>query len=204
LRIAVTSTGKEPESEVDQRFGRAAYFVIVDTETMDCSVFENDSLVAGSGAGISSARAIAGAGVQSVLTGNCGPDAERVLRSAGVRLYTGLTGTVAEVVDLFRKGTLKEAEGPSVEAHFGAGPSRNRRSGLMEQTCTAEQINIGFHPDGYRIDRTALPMKRYTQWQILPGNHWRNPKPVCFDALPREGWFAKDKFDWDEPAASED
>jgi len=120
LRIAVTSIGKGLESEIDRHFGRAAYFVIVDTETMNCSVFENDSADAESGAGISSDRAIAGAGVQAMLTGNCGPDAERMLRAAGVRLYTGLVGTVREAVELFRKGTLKEAEGPSVQAHFGA------------------------------------------------------------------------------------
>jgi len=35
-----------------------------------------------------------------------------------------------------------------------------------------------------------------TEWQVLPGNHWCNPKPVCFDSLPQRGWIAKDKFDW--------
>jgi len=41
-------------------------------------------------------------------------------------------------------------------------------------------------------------MNRYTKWDILQGNHWCNPKPVCFDSLPQNGWIAKDKFDWDE------
>jgi hypothetical protein len=73
----------------------------------------------------------------------------------------------------------------------------------MDQTFKPTEITLGFHPDGYRIDRTASPMERYTQWQILPGNHWRHPRPVCFDSLPREGWFVKDRFDWDEPLNSE-
>ena len=68
----------------------------------------------------------------------------------------------------------------------------------MEQTFSAAQIDVGFHPDGYRIDRTASAMNRYTKWQIEPGDHWHNPKPVCFDSLPQKGWFAVDKFDWDE------
>ena len=67
----------------------------------------------------------------------------------------------------------------------------------MEQTFNVTQIDIGFHPAGYRIDKTASPMNRYTKWDILQGNHWCNPKPVCFDSLPEQGWFAKDKFDWD-------
>ena len=68
----------------------------------------------------------------------------------------------------------------------------------MEQTFSAKDINVGLHPDGYRIDKTASPMNRYTKWEILSGNRWSNPKPVCFDSLPREGWFAKDRFDWEK------
>jgi len=67
----------------------------------------------------------------------------------------------------------------------------------MEQTFNAAEINVGFHLAGYRIDKTATPMNQYTKWDVLPGNHWCNPKPVCFDSLPQQGWFAKDRFDWD-------
>ena len=56
-------------------------------------------------------------------------------------------------------------------------------------------VAVGFHPDGYRIDKTAEPMNWYTQWQIIPGRGWCNPNPVCFDSLPQKGWIAKDKFD---------
>ena len=67
----------------------------------------------------------------------------------------------------------------------------------MDQPLKATEISIGFHPDGYRIDKTASAMDRYTKWDILPGNQWCNPKAVCFDSLPQNGWIAKDKFDWD-------
>jgi hypothetical protein len=69
---------------------------------------------------------------------------------------------------------------------------------MMEQTFKNTEISVGFHPNGYRIDKTASPMNRYTRWKISPGNRWSNPEPVCFDALPAEGWFAKDRFDWDK------
>jgi len=69
----------------------------------------------------------------------------------------------------------------------------------MEQTLNAEQITVGFHPDGYRIAKTASPMNRYTKLEILSGNKWCNAEPICFDSLPQEGWFAKDRFDWDKP-----
>jgi hypothetical protein len=69
----------------------------------------------------------------------------------------------------------------------------------ITETCfEAAEIDVGFHPDGYRIDRTASPMNRYTKWEILPGNRWTHPKPVYFHLLPPSGWIKKDKFDWDK------
>ncbi len=119
MKIAVTSTGKTLDSQVDQRFGRTAYFIAVDTETMDFSVIENESATAAGGAGISSGKVVIDAGAQAVLTGNCGPNAERTLTAAGVKLYTGVTGTVAEAIELFKGGKLTQAVGPSVQEHFG-------------------------------------------------------------------------------------
>jgi len=119
MKIAVTSTGKTLDSEVDPRFGRAACFIIVDTETMDFNVIENENVAAAGGAGISSAKVVIDAGAEAVLTGNCGPNAERTLTAAGVKLYTGATGTVAEAIELFKSGKLTQATGPNVEPRFG-------------------------------------------------------------------------------------
>ena len=119
MKIVITATGKTMDSPVDQRFGRAAYFVVVDTETMDFAVIDNENVAAAGGAGISSAKAVIDAGAEAVLTGNCGPNAERTLTAAGAKLYTGVTGTVAEAVELFKGGKLTEAAGPSVQEHFG-------------------------------------------------------------------------------------
>ena len=66
----------------------------------------------------------------------------------------------------------------------------------MEQTFRASEVTVGFHPNGYRMDKTASAMDRYTRWDILPGNHWCHARPICFHELPEEGWVLKDKFDW--------
>ena len=66
----------------------------------------------------------------------------------------------------------------------------------MDQIFNVTEIEIGYHPDGYRIDKSASPMNRYTKWDISQDDHWGNPKPVCFDSLPVQGWIKKDKFDW--------
>ncbi len=74
----------------------------------------------------------------------------------------------------------------------------------MDQTCRATQVTVGFHPNGYRIDKTTSAMNRYTRWDILPGNRWCYCRPVCFHELPVEGWVPKDKFDWLEDGTEVD
>lgn len=71
----------------------------------------------------------------------------------------------------------------------------------MEQTLGANEINVGYHPDGYRIDKTASPMNRYTKWRISPEGRWSDPEPVCFDSLPEEGWLKAEGFNWEEDNA---
>jgi len=119
MKIAVTSTGKTLDSQVDPRFGRAACFIIIDTETMDFSIIENENVAVAGGAGISSAKVVIDSGAGAVLTGNCGPNAQRTLSAAGIKLYTGVAGTVAEAAELFKSGKLTQASGPNVEPHFG-------------------------------------------------------------------------------------
>jgi hypothetical protein len=68
----------------------------------------------------------------------------------------------------------------------------------MTMTFSAAEIDVGFHPEGYRIDKTTSPLNRYTKWKVLPGNRWVHPTPVCFDSLPPTGWFKIDRFNWDQ------
>ena len=67
----------------------------------------------------------------------------------------------------------------------------------MDILFRSDEIEIGFHPDGFRIDKTASPMNRYTKWETCGGRRWSNPKPVCFHSLPENGWIKIDKFNWD-------
>jgi len=118
MKIAVTSTGGGLSSEVDPRFGRAAFFVIGDTDTMDFVAIENENADGGA-AGIGSAKLVIDEGAEAVLTGNCGPNAQRTLDAAGIKLYTNVTGTIAEAVERFKSGKMAVAAGPNVQSHFG-------------------------------------------------------------------------------------
>lgn len=69
---------------------------------------------------------------------------------------------------------------------------------IMVKTYRNTEIEIGYHPDGYRIDKTASPMNFYTKWEISDDGKWKSFKPVDFDDLPQEGWIKCEGFDWDE------
>ena len=119
MKIAVSSNGKNLDAQLDPRFGRCAYFLVVNQEDMSFEAFNNESAVQGGGAGIQAAQFIASQGVEAVITGNCGPNAVQTLSAAGIELFGGQAGTVREVVERFKNGNLKPTSEATVDSHFG-------------------------------------------------------------------------------------
>ena len=122
MKIAITTSGDSLDSPVDPRFGRAKAFIIYDTESGEWSVLDNaQNLNAAQGAGIQSGMAVVNAGVEVLLTGNCGPRGYATLAAANIKVCTGAAGTVQEAIDKLKAGELKAADGSNVGAHFGVG-----------------------------------------------------------------------------------
>ena len=119
MKVAVSSQGTDLASAVDPRFGRAPYFVIVDTDSDQVEAVDNEqNLNAPQGAGIQSAQCVINQGVEAVVTGHCGPNAFRTLSAAGIALYLGVDGTVGEAVEKLKEGTLQAADAADVEGHW--------------------------------------------------------------------------------------
>jgi len=127
LRICVTASGNNLDAQLDPRFGRCAYLVIVDSETLQFEAVPNLASGATGGAGIQAAQTIANKGVKVLVTGNVGPNAFQALSAAGIDIITGASGTVKEAVEKFRKGELRKTDAPTVGDHFGAGRGRGWR-----------------------------------------------------------------------------
>lgn len=106
MKLAISSTGRDLNAQIDPRFGRCSFLAIVDTVTMDLQVFDNESMNLNSGAGIQAASFVASKGVEAVLTGNCGPKAMQAFNEAGVKVFTGQTGTVKEAVERFQNNQI--------------------------------------------------------------------------------------------------
>lgn len=129
MKICVSAVSAGLGAQVDPRFGRCQYFVIVNTETMSFEAISNMSRSAPHGAGIQAAQTVANRSVQVVLTGNVGPNAFQALSAAGIKVVVGAFGTVREAVERYKRGELKETGAPTVRGHFGMGRGRGWRRG---------------------------------------------------------------------------
>jgi len=119
MKLAVTSQGADLSSQVDPRFGRAKYFVVVDTETGEFAPHDNtQNLNAVQGAGIQAGRNVIDLGVRAVITGNVGPKALTTLRAGGVDLYIRATGSVNDAIEQFKAGKLELVSKANVEEHW--------------------------------------------------------------------------------------
>jgi predicted Fe-Mo cluster-binding NifX family protein len=119
MKIAITAQGNELSSEIDLRFGRAKFLLVVDTETDDFEVHDNElNLNAVQGAGIQTGQNIANLGVEAVITGNVGPNAFKTLSAADIKIFLAEKQTVQEVIDSLKAGELKEVDQANVEGHW--------------------------------------------------------------------------------------
>ena len=125
MKICITSEGKTLDAKIDSRFGRCQYFVLVNPDTLEFEAIENSNIDQAGGAGIQSGQLMAQKSVKAVLTGNVGPNAFQTLNAAGIQIFTGISGTVKDAVEKYKKGGLKPTESASVGSKFGM-PGKNK------------------------------------------------------------------------------
>lgn len=120
MKVAVTSQGTDLDAAVDPRFGRAAYILIVDVESMAVDVLDNAKNVnAFKGAGIQAASAVGEAGADVLMTGFCGPNAFKTLAAGKVKVIQDVTGTVRDAVEMFKSGNVSYSEAPNKDGQWG-------------------------------------------------------------------------------------
>jgi predicted Fe-Mo cluster-binding NifX family protein len=125
-KICITSSGPTLDSMVDPRFGRCAYFIIADPETYAFEAVSNEAAMASGGAGIRAAQTVASIDVDAVLTGSVGPNAFPALQDAGIKILSGVSGTVRTAIENYNKSGFQEltTPGPSNVGKGQGGPGR--------------------------------------------------------------------------------
>jgi len=119
MRLAITATGPELSSVVDQRFGRAKYLLIVDTPERAVLAIENQAgMNAAQGAGIQAAQSVIDSKATVLITGHCGPKAFRALNASGIAVYLTPGGTAEDALNQFEAGKLLPASAADVDGHW--------------------------------------------------------------------------------------
>ena len=108
MKILVTALGDKLSASIDERFGRAEYFVMYDTDTKEFEAIKNPFLNDQGGVGVSTAKFTVEKGVDAVISGSYGPNALEVLRASSVKLYKAQSGTVEKNIDKLLNGKLEK------------------------------------------------------------------------------------------------
>ncbi len=119
MKIAISSKGTDLDAQVDPRFGRSQYFIIVDPASQAFDVVYNKAAALSGGAGIQAAQIVINAGADAVVTGSLGPNATNVLAAAGLKVYLNASGTVREALQQLEGGQLQDASKPATDAQAG-------------------------------------------------------------------------------------
>ena len=133
MKIAIAATGPGLDSPATGVFGRAPYFVVVETDGNNVRVLENLANPAAHqarSAGIIAAQALASKGVDAVVSGNVGPNAYTVLTQAGIRVFMATPGTVKENAVAAAQGKLQPIMAPQYGPGPGMGPGYGRGMGF--------------------------------------------------------------------------
>ena len=121
MKVGISSSGTTLESTVDPRFGKCPYFIIYDTDSNIFSYIKNQERQVTEGGGIKVAHMISDMEVDSVITGNIGPNAYGVLSSDLIEVYSGVTGTVENAINRFKSDELELASESDAPPYSGNG-----------------------------------------------------------------------------------
>jgi len=114
VKITITASSPRLDSEFDPRFGRCAYFLLVNTETMQWEAFPNPGISASGGAGTQAAQFVAEQKAVAVISGDFGPNAYSALKTAGILMYLYKdSGNIQDIVKRFIAGELQQVNTPT-------------------------------------------------------------------------------------------
>lgn len=137
MKIIATSTGQDLDATLDPRFGRCAYFVLIDTDSGAFEATPNPYLDAAGGAGTQAAQWVLDQGADVLLTGQCGPKATAVLQDSSIRIVEGASGSLREASASVASASVSTEVTPAAptaalppsDMGAGRGTGRCRRAG---------------------------------------------------------------------------
>ncbi len=122
MKIILTAASPNIDSNIDARFGRGAYFIVVDSDTLTWQAHANPAVGASGGAGTQAAQFASSQQVSSIVSGDFGPNAYNALQAAGIAMYIyGDCQTIRQAIERFKAGLLEQVGAPTARGHHGQG-----------------------------------------------------------------------------------
>ena len=110
--IALTAKENNLFSQIDPRFGRCRHVVFYNTDSGNYEVVSNPNIDSETGAGIQTAQLVIDRKARVLITGFCGPNADKALVNAGIRIIVNTSGSVQDAVGSF---LIREGIQPGVQ-----------------------------------------------------------------------------------------
>jgi predicted Fe-Mo cluster-binding NifX family protein len=118
MKIILTATSPSIDSPIDPRFGRGAYLIVADPDTLEWQAHANPGVNASGGAGTQTAQLAAQHQAEAVISGDFGPNAYNALQAAGISMYLyGTSQTVKQAIEQFKAGQLMRVDAPTGPGH---------------------------------------------------------------------------------------
>jgi len=115
MKIAISSEGTDLKAQVGHRFGISPYLIIADLGTGNFEAVPNPGSLGQHGTGVQTIVLAISKDVKALLTGYCSPTARRHLEANGIEIFTGLSGTVGEVLESYKTGEIQKTEAAKIE-----------------------------------------------------------------------------------------
>ncbi len=115
----MSSTGTDVDSAVSPVFGRAKYYLLVDTEDFSFENFENPAVTQSGGAGIQAAQFVLKKKPDAVISPSIGPNAFEVLTAGSMPCHKATGKTVKDSVEAFNRGELPLMGTANADSHAG-------------------------------------------------------------------------------------
>ena len=118
MKIVISATGRDKESNIDTTFGRAPFFLIVDTKTKEEKVIENKTRDRSNGVGKTIGNIVAGEELDAAITSNIGPFAFEIVEQCDIKVYQA-KGKIKDAIRLLEEGKLSEITKATVAKYSG-------------------------------------------------------------------------------------
>jgi predicted Fe-Mo cluster-binding NifX family protein len=166
VKITISSSGKELNSLLDPRFGRCPFYAVYDTEDEKWNFHPNPGSMEGSGAGIKASQFLIEKQVDVLLTGDVGPNASRILNSAGIKVYSFSEVLIEKALKLYEDGQQSQIMEPTVSSHSGMFSRGAGAEKLKQNETPVSWEKIALATDGLEVAQHFGRCPAYTLVEI--------------------------------------